>query len=388
MSKEQETNASTPIESVAAAIRAFMLFGGFCAGGLIAIMLSAFLGNLPVNTGLWGLFFYLAGHGIIALPVLCAFVFKFGAFVDVGPVFYTHDNIVGNVIYRVTERDYTTQGGMNVVLTLLKLFLFFLISIVLTPIITVILYIIYIKARKGAVKYAEENGIDRESVPSVNKNIVIAIIGVLAALLVGTIIGSALSGSIRDKERDEADAMYATLFVEISKGLPSEYYAEAYKGASAAGGYIVEFELDGKKVYHGELSSNFSLVEGLSAVSKYYIIDGVVYLDAYSIGKYEISESVEIKEYLLSRHLGANIGEGAVLKSGNAEGELSRLVYTYNDKEHCVLVDSDKKIAKTQLVYDYTDRDTYDKMPETAFEFDYEKDLTEFKNKVRDILTN
>lgn len=373
---------SPEIENAASAKKAFMLFGAFCAGGLILLMVSALLANINSIPNGIGVLFFIAGYFVIAAPCLCAFIFKFGAFVEVGPVFTTYYSRVGDFIYQRAQRDYTSEAGMNLVFTLLKVGIMFLISIVLTPIVTVILFIIYGKAHNKAEKFAQENGFDKDVVPSVNKVLVLAVVGILAVLLIATIIASAVSGAARDKEREKENKGYQKALAAAVQNLPEEYYADALRVNSETGGFIAEFELNGEKVYYGKISSNFDLVDGLYSGSVYFIIDNVLYVDLVGGGReatsFKVSEDAEAKEYALGRHISQNVGTGATLISGEPNGEASQLKIEYKGREYYIFVDSDNKLVKTMIPYDASKKEHFE-MPETTFAIDADFDLTSAK---------
>lgn len=388
MNTEQSIDKSI-MENVASAKKAFMLFAAFCASGLILIMISALLSNIIYGSNVIGVLFFVAGYLVIATPCLCAFILKFGAFVDVGPIFITREKSIGNFIYRTVERDYMSQAGANLVITGLKFFLMFLVSLVLTPILTVSLYLIYNKSHKDAVIYAEENGISKTSIPTVNKTLVLSVVSILVALLIGTIIASAVSGAIRDKEKEEQNEVNIQALATAIENIPEEYYAEAYKGQSASGGFIAEFKLDGKTVYYGCTSNNFNLVDGLYSGSFYYIIEDVLYLDlsggGFEIDYFQVCDNAEIKAYLLGRHISQNIGDGATLSDGYPYENTTRLEIEYNGEEYCIYIDDNNNIVKTQLMYDYAD---YNNLPETMFVIDFDKDLSEYKEQARQLINN
>lgn len=388
MNTEQNIDKSI-MENVALVKKVFALFAAFCVGGLILIMISALISNIVYGNNVIGVLFFIAGYLVIAAPCLCAFIFKFGAFVDVGPIFIVREKSIGNFIYRTIERDYMSQAGANLVITGLKFFFMFLVSLVLTPILTVSLYLIYNKSHKDAVKYAEENGISKSSIPTVNKTFIISVVSILVALLIGTIITSAVSGGIRDKEKERQNQVNIQALATAIENMPEEYYAEAYKGQSASGGFIAEFKLDGKIVYYGCTSNNFNLVDGLYSRSFYYIVEDVLYLDlsggGFEIDYFQVYDNIAIKTYLLGRHISQNIGDGATLTDGYPYEDTTRLEIEYNGEEYCIYIDDDNNIVKTQLMYDYAD---YDNMPETMFVIDFEKDLSECKEQARQLINN
>ncbi len=381
-----QRNDNSVIENVASAKKLFMIFGGFGAIGLIVIMLSIFIGNLPSTPGgMFVGFAYFIGHGICALPCICAFVFKLGAFVDIGPMFTTHYSVIGNFIYRTVQRDYMSQMGGNIIFTFIKLLIIFLVSIVLTPIITVVLYIIYKKAYKDAAAYADANGIDKKDIPVINKTLVRVVAIILAALFVGSIIASAVSDKVRDKEREETSVTAAQMLENAIANIPEEYYAEAVKGQKETemGGFIAEFTLDGKKVYAGKISTNFKLIEGITSLSEYFIIDGVMYLDVYCVDRFEESDNAEIKKYLLSRHLTGQLGEDAQFSHADLNPDNNRIEYTFNGEKHCIYTDNSANITKIQLIYT---TEEYHDIPETAFVLKGDFDLTALKNRAKDII--
>ncbi|MBQ8768664.1 MAG: hypothetical protein IJZ15_03315 [Oscillospiraceae bacterium] len=373
---------SPEMENVASSKKAVMLFGAFCAGGLILLMISALLANIDsVSNGI-GVLFFLAGYGVIAAPCLCAFIFKFGAFVEVGPVFTTYNTQIGDFIYQRVQRDYASEAGMNLVFTLLKVGIMFLISLILTPIITVVLFIIYSKNHKKAEKFAEENGVDKSVIPCISKTLVLAVVGILAVLLVATIIASAISDAASDKKRDREHTGYQKALAAAVQNLPEEYYADALHINNETGGFIAEFELDGETVYYGKISTNFSLVDGLYSGSVYFIIDDVLYVDlvggGYEATSFKVSEDAEAKEYALGRHISQNVGKGATLIGGEPHNDTSLLKIEYQGSEYYIYVDGDNKLVKTMIPYDASKKEHFD-MPETAFVIDADFDLTAAK---------
>lgn len=380
----ETTTQMTPMENAATAKKLFMTFAAFCAGGVLMLLVSALLANLPID-GLSGIsvLLFVGGYGVIAAPCMLAFVFKFGLFVDIGPMFTTFDMPMGNYIYRTVRRDYMSQMGGNIMFTFIKGLIILLISLVLTPILTLVLYIIYNRAHKKALIYADENGIDRRRVPAVNKMLVRVVALVMVALLAATIIASAVSSAVKDAQRDADSQKYAQVLASAVEALPEEYYAEAYK-RSRTGGYIGEFTLDGKKVYFGEVSSNFDLVDGLYSGSVYYIIDDVLYLDLVGGGfeakNFTVCDTAAVKEYLLSRHLTQNVGEGATLLNGYFSDGMTHLELEYQGQRYRLFLNGDDRICKMQM--EYTSEE-FDNMPEIGFEMDNGKDLTEYKNIAR-----
>lgn len=381
MERNQIIN-SPEIENAASSKKAFLLFGGFCAGGLILLMISALFANIDAVPSVIGVFFFLAGYGVIAAPCLCAFIFKFGAFVEVGPVFTTYYSRFGNFIYERAQRDYASEAGMNLVFTLLKVGIMFLISLVLTPIVTVVLFIIYRKNYSKAEKFAEENGIDKGVIPCISKTLVLAVVGVLAALLVATIVASSISDAASEKKKDQQFAGYKNALTAALQKLPQEYYADALHINNETGGFIAEFELDGETVYYGKISTNFDLVDGLYSGSVYYIIDDVLYVDLVNGGfettSFKVSEDAEAKEYALGRHISRNVGEGAKFVHAEPYNDTTLLKIEYEGSEYWIYLDGENNLVKTMIPYDAFKKEHYD-MPETAFQLDPEFDLTAAK---------
>ncbi len=373
---EVEGRNETIIDKVQDAKAAFMRFGGFCAIGLIVLMLGIFFTNLPVEFMIIGMLLTIGGYAIIAMPCLLAFVFKIGVFVSVGPIFQTSYSRVGNIIYKITERDHTTEMGANFLLTLFKCMIMFFVSLVLTPLVTLALYVCYKKARKEAVAYAKEHGIEEENIPRISKGLVLAVLAIVGVIFIGSIIGSALTDKQWKEEQAAENAKYAEMATKISQNLPEEYYAAAYKGGNA-GGYAVEILVEGERIYCGRISYNFNnYVEGLTTSAIYYIIDDTVYLDLYSVNKFEISTDEKVKEYLLARHISQCLGEGATFVEGDNRGEYINLTLTYQGKNQIFSVTEEGELLGMQLNYQGKEGVA---RPENSFQIVKEHSLEEYK---------
>ncbi len=182
---------TNPLEGLKTVKSTFMAFSGFCFTGFILIMLSVFITNLPISVAKTGgitALLFMGGFAVAAAPCILAFVFKYGVFCNVGPVFHTTYSRYDNYVVKKTERDYMTQAGASIGMTLIKLLVIFLVSLILTPIVTIGLYRAYKKAYKLAVDYAEENGIDKQSISAVNKMFYTMPVMIIAVLFVGSII--------------------------------------------------------------------------------------------------------------------------------------------------------------------------------------------------------
>ncbi len=344
-----------------------LALGGCMCGGIAIILLMSALSNFFLGSWFMVIGIFL-GYGVYAAPCLLAFVFKVGIFVDVGPMFHEVDHPVGNIIYRVTERDYAGEAAMNIGFTLLKVLIIALVSVVLTPIFAFAALIFYRFQVQKSKKYAEENGIDPDTLPLIPKWYYMvaggAMLGALVAAIVCNCIGSAIN-----RAESEADMKQGQEILDSIIGtLPDDWYtcttnSQKYDYNShlfgSTGGWSAEFMLDGKKVYAGKFCTSFYNMESLGLENNmvYYIIDGKLYVGNGGLGVdyMERLDNPKALEYCMSRHLMPHIGEGAKVESAiMREGSESynEIYYEYEGKSHVIYTSrEDNHIMYYQTLY-------------------------------------
>ncbi len=383
---------TNPIESLKTLKSTFMAFCGFCLAGFILIMLSVFITNLPISiakTGGIAALLFMGGYAVAAAPCILAFIFRFGVFCNVGPVFHTTYSRYDNFIIQKTERDYMTQAGASVGMTLIKLLVIFLVSLILTPIVTIALYIAYKKAYKQAVSYAEENGVDRHEIPTVSKAFYTLPALIVAVLFVGSIIGSVISNKVNAIEDAKRDTAHEKAFEAVLSNLPEEYYANTYNTIYESGGFAAEFNVDNKKIYCGKIVSNFTDgIDGIESNMIYYIIDGKAYVDLYEMGDFEILDNDTAVEYLLGRHLTNCIGSGAEFIDGGGSKSPYSLTYSYKGKEHVLQAREDGTVEIYNIILpNVLHPEETENISETKQFIDFEADLSEYKAQAKELIS-
>lgn len=373
-----------PIEAVKSARKLFYSFGGFCAVGIIVLSITTFIMNIKAS-GLVTLL-YVLGFGIMAAPCILAFVLKFGIFYNVGPIFSYSDVRIGNIIYRTPVRDYGSQMSMSLVFSIVKIIIICLISIILTPIITLILYICYRRSLTKALKYADENGIDKSKIPTVNRPMVYTFLIIVLAFFIGSIIADNVTTSIHNKEEAETNKKNSSAFSAILKNIPKEYYYKATNANIETGGFVAEFTADNKQILAGKASSNISGVSDLSGNEEYFIIDNVVYLNRYGIDEWEQSTDKVIIDYLTSRHLSGVIGKGAEFVDSSDYKQETSIRYKYKNQQYNITINNKNAIQYYAKYYSYKEMDKIKEEVETAFVLDNSADLSELKEKATQII--
>ncbi len=302
--KQVEVNEEkeyTPFEALATVKKFLLVFGGACVLSVAALLVSNIFMLFDVYSALFGL----AIFGFLAAPVLLVFLTKFGATVDMGPVFVEHKVIIGNTIYYQMVRDEFQEVTQNVVASFGKILLFTVLSIIITPVLAVAGLIAYFKCRKDAFEYADQNGISRSDVPVFDKKKLMIIGIVLAAMFVFVAIGNVAQGIARDAEESKISSDIEKTFNSALENLPEEYYAKTknmYKG------YVTAFKLDdGTMVYGGQVfdtEEQIAEYESLEYGCYYYIINDTLYVCGYDLGdEFEVVNDKKTKEFLIGRHL-------------------------------------------------------------------------------------
>ena len=374
------------IEQTKKSKTSFLAFGSFTAVGFIVLMVGILLSNMYFVKNWVGTLFFMGGYLVIAAPCMLAFVLKIGLFVYVGPVFSTSQTRIGNVIYTVTERDYSSQAAMNIGFTLIKAFIIFLLAVIISPVVTIVLFFIYNSNHKKAIEYADINGIDKKTVPHLNKGLVIAVFAIVIALFAAAIISSNISDKHYEEQKKEDTEVYSALLETAVGKIPDEYYAESYKGEISTGGFVAEFILDGKKVVCGKFGMNISnAYDKIDSNTVYYLIGDTLYIDLYGDGNFEISSDSTIKKYIEIKCISNLLGNGAEYILGSKYEDNIAVTYKYNSLEHIVHINENGEIVKYVINEFPADLDS-ENFDEKIYQVDSNKDLSDFKSKATELM--
>ncbi len=332
METKKTKNNTNPIENVALVKKLLMIVCGFMLAGIVVLLLGAMLANFILGSPIIALFF-IGGYAIFASPTFLTFIFKAGPFVDVGPIFMESDTVVGNIIYRRMVRQHFLENMSNIALTMFKWIFLAVASIIITPIIAIVLFAFYKVQRKKSVKYANENGIDKNSIPAINKTLVIVAICIIVGMFVGLIVCEKIGDAVDDAKLNAQLGEYSETFEAIINNPVEEYYAETCYFASGDGiydakstqGFAAEFTINGKRVLAGDISYNDTGIEGLDNNSKYFIIDDVVYLS--TGGAYLVTDNEEIITLLPKRHMKNSVSKSDKLSDVTERDEYTILEY-------------------------------------------------------------
>ncbi len=369
MSKLKEKQNLTEIdkdelfENLEGVIKIIHIFGGAFLLGVVLMMITG-MGYLPVYLEILSML----GYVVMGLPMLCVFIFKSGPLcVDLGPAFYLSRTQVGNIIYERTARDYESEFAANGLWTILKLAIFFLLSVIITPIIVIAALLSHKRLRKKALAYAEENGMDKSEVPTYatkTAKLVIAISCIIIAvvMVVGLVTGIASIGAAKE-ERAELEKGFETIIAS----LPEEYYAE--KSCKHSDCCAAKFKMeDGSVVYYGVFCAG---EKGQAHGNQYYIIDGKLYVS--SMGYWFVNDNAELLDYVIAeRHLEGIVGDDPKFQSTGtaANDEHGEYIMYYFPSGNYINAYKNGKL----LGY-------------SVFWLE-EKDLTELKNNVEYVLAN
>lgn len=369
------------IENAKKARDIFMGFIGFLAAGVFIMELSLLIINSPLfpKLGLISALLFLGSFVVMAMPCLAAFVFRFGIFYDMGEVFHTTQTRIGNIIYLRPERDFSTQYGGNVILTIAKFCILTFLAFIITPIVTIVLYITYKKSCRQAI----EAGAAEEEIPKINKalvrGILIGIAAFFAVIIVVSNVTDAVDAAKSKAEKIEAEEKYAPLLKEIK--IPDEYFADTtYQvyGKSE----IAYFKLNGEAIYCGKAPESIrGKFEGIDYNSEYFIIGDKLYVDYSGIGEYEEINNPEAKDALLERYIDKKYTADAEYLRGGEDSEKIWIRYMLNDTEYCITADKDNNIIG---ISEYYDEENPDK--EIEIVINKEADLSEYKQEAEELM--
>ncbi len=353
-------------------IKVIHIFGGALLGGIATMLVFSMVSEMFVQLS----FLSVLGYVVMGLPMLCVFLVKGGPlYVDLGPMFYKTESRIGNIIYERYERDYEGEFASNGLLTIFKLMIYFLLSVIITPIITIIAFGAYNRTRKEALEYAEKNGISKDEVPTYKTKgaklfMSVCTIIIVAIIAVGLVIGIIAGLMVADEQSAYEDEFPARL-----ESLPEEYYAKLnckHDDCCAA-----EFKLDdGRVVYYGTFCNEQGMMHG----KEYYIIDGVLYVSD-GFGYWWINDDDELFDYIISRrHIKEVVGTSPDFQNGQLgeNGEDKVYVFKNGDAYRFIKFDKDGIF----LAYGHGETDAgYS----NAFTLE-DKDLAEIKDQVAEVL--
>ncbi len=377
----EEERTETPIDMLKASRKAFIFLLAESGLGIILFIFGQQTFT-PILSFL--------GLTIFALPLVLSLCFGFSGIIDIGPVFRTIDTPIGNTIYRTLVPDVGGQMAANLALTLIRAVLMFFLSVILMPLLLFICFIAYKIGRGKALKYAAENGIDKKEVPSIP---ILVIPIYIAVLIISIISANLINDVISDKENAEynewlsgvSETVFEPFVEDIDNAIPPEYFAEAYKGGAYTSGFVAQFTVDGKTVKCG----NLKIENVIDSWGKYFIIDGVVYIDRYGNEKYTICEDAEIIKTLTDRFPDTQLGKGMTLDDAFTDdnyysdvmtGAVLYLQVTYNGAGYRLHLDAENNL----IGYGWDDVST--DMTETQFLFRNNKSLSTYKDAAAKII--
>ncbi len=260
------------------------------------------------------------GMAIFAGPLVLGLCFGL-PIIDIGPVFHAVDTPIGNFIYRTFVPDVSGQMAANLFLTIIRAMFMLLLSVIIMPILLLICLMGYKIGRKKALRYAEANGVSPKSIPSISPVVMLIYIVVLVAgIITANLVANAIEKKYEDQYNEKLQAMtvvYEAFMDDIDNAIPEEYYAEAYNGENYTSGYIAQFKVGDKIVKCGSLK----IENVIDSYGKYYIIDGVVYIDEYGTNKFTVCEDESVIETLKSRYPETHLDENMTLYDGFTGGD-------------------------------------------------------------------
>ncbi len=354
-------------------IKVIHIFGGALLAGIAVMLVFSAVSEIFVQLS----FLSILGYVVMGLPMLCVFLVNSGPFfVDVGPVFYKTETKIGNFIYEKMERDHESEFAAGGLLTIFKLCIFFLLSVILCPIIVIIAMSAYEKTRKEALEYAEKNGISKDEVPTYKTKtaklfISVCVIIIVAIIAVGLVIGIIAGLLVADEQ-----SVYEQEFPACLESLPEEYYAKLnckHDDCCAAA-----FKLDdGSMVYYGTFCNEQGMMHG----KEYYIIGGVLYVSD-GFGYWWINNDGELYDYIISRrHLKEVVGTAPEFQNGHSGESGEDKVYVFKNGDAYRFIKFDKN--NVFLAYGHGETDAgYT----NTFTLE-DKDLTLIKEQVEKVLT-
>ncbi len=260
------------------------------------------------------------GMAIFAGPLVLGLCFGL-PIIDIGPVFRAVDTPMGNFIQRTFVPDISGQMSANLFLTIIRALFMLILSVIIMPILLVICLIGYKIGRKKALKYASENGIPSKSIPSISPILMLIYVGVLVVgIISANLVANAIDKKYEDQYNEKLQAMtvvYEAFMKDIDNAIPEEYFAEAYKGENYTSGYIAQFKVGDKIVKCGSLK----IENVIDSYGKYYIIDGVAYIDRYGNNKFTVCDDESVIKILTDRFPEEHLNKNMTLYDGFTGGD-------------------------------------------------------------------